>query len=151
MLKFVDKTSKLEIDSCPECYGLWFDREELKQFFQSPDLSIKVLDEGASNTVLPPVEEIRHQAQERLCPNCGEALFASNLGKTQVDYCVGCYGIWFDSSELEDLVQAYRAGERGNLLIVNQLAEGLGTPSAPNPRASQFLDALDRYRRSVEA
>lgn len=151
MLKFVDKTSRLEIDSCPECYGLWFDREELKQFFQSPELSLKVLDEGAAKAVLPPIDEVLHQAQERLCPNCEEALFSSTLGKTQVDYCLGCQGIWFDSSELEDMVQAYRAGERGNLLIVNQLAEGLGTPSTPNPRARQFLEALERYRRSVEA
>lgn len=150
MLKFSDSTTGLEIDSCPECYGIWFDKEELKLFFQSPQLTQRVLDEGAANALLPPVEEIRHHAHERHCPVCKEALFPTVLGETQVDYCVGCYGIWLDSSELEELVQAYRSGERGNLLIINQLAEGLGTPSSPNPSAEQFLETLDRYRQTLE-
>lgn len=150
MLKFVDKTSHLEIDSCPECYGLWFDREELKLFFQSPELSKRVLDDGAANSVLPPVEEVRNVAKERHCPVCKDALFPSQMGRTQVDYCIGCHGIWLDSTELEELVEAYRSGERGNLLIVNQLAEGLGTPNSPNPAAQQFLETLDRYRKTLE-
>ena len=153
MLAFTDSQSSLEIDSCPECFGLWFDSEELKQFFESPDLSSRILEEDASASLLPAGEPGARpevgQESPRLCPACLEPLFVSSLGRTQVDYCLGCRGIWLDRSELEQLVLAFQAGERGNLLIVNQLVEGLGTPLRPNPRAGDFLGALRRYRESV--
>ena len=146
MMKFHDQTTSLEIDSCPECYGLWFDREELKLIFQSPTLSRQILEEGASARLLSPENDVGRETDERDCPVCDEQpLFASKLGNTQIDYCMKCHGIWLDRSELEELVNAYQRGERGNLIIVNQLAEGLGTPSKPNPAAKVFMEALERY------
>lgn len=147
MQRFVDRHSQLEIDSCPECFGLWFDSEELKLFFESTDLSHRILSEDSVASLSPASTEKSAPAQEaRNCPACREALFVSRLGETQVDYCLGCRGIWLDRRELEELVTAYQDGERGNLLIVNQLVEGLGTSSRPNPKAASFLEALERYR-----
>lgn len=149
MMKFRDKSTKLEIDSCPECYGLWFDREELKLIFQSPTLSTQILEEGASEKLLAPEKDVGRERSERTCPVCPEqALFASKLGSTWIDYCLNCHGIWLDRSELEQLVSAYQKGERGNLVIINQLAEGLGTINNPNPEAQAFIEALERYTRS---
>lgn len=149
MLKFRDKTTQLEIDSCPECYGLWFDREELKLIFQSPTLSRQILEEGASERLLSPERDVGRTNVERTCPVCpDQPLFASKLGDTWIDYCLACHGIWLDRSELEQLVGAYQKGERGNLVILNQLAEGLGTPSNPNPEAQTFMDALARYTQT---
>jgi Zn-finger nucleic acid-binding protein len=151
MLKYRDKTSGLEIDSCPECFGLWFDREELKLLFQSPHLSQQILEEDAAERLLAPEDDVGRGDGVRTCPNCDEQrLFSSKMGKTQVDYCLGCQGIWLDQSELEDLVQAYRSGEGGNLLILNQLREGLGTSVNPNPQAEVFLQTLQRYHRSLK-
>ncbi len=143
MLKFKDQRSGLEIDSCPECFGLWFDSEELKLFFESPDLSTRILSENAFLEGSAPKSP--NPAQSRECPACREMLFLSCLGGTSVDYCLACRGIWLDRLELESLVLEFQKGERGNLLIVNQLIEGLGTPGRPNPRASDFLEALGRY------
>lgn len=149
-MKFRDPATGLEIDSCPECYGLWFDGEELKLIFQSPKLSQQILEEGASARLLSPESDVSRETTERICPVCEEQdLFSSQLGKTQVDYCLSCHGIWFDRSELEQLVRDYQNGERGNLVIVNQLAEGLGTLSNPNPEAEAFLQALERYQNSL--
>lgn len=143
MLKFKDQRSGLEIDSCPECFGLWFDSEELKLFFESPDLSTQMLDEGVMLERLS--GEPEDPQQTRQCPECRTDLFLSRLGSTAIDYCLSCRGIWLDRRELESLVSDYQKGEPGNLLIVNQLLEGLGTPLRPNPRASDFLQALSRY------
>ena len=150
MFNFRDDSSELEIDSCPECYGLWFDGEELKLFFASPSLSRQILEEDATERVLAPESDIGSENDSRSCPACDDqVLFSSKMGRTQVDYCLRCHGIWFDRAELEELVEAYRRGESGNLLIMNQLAEGLGTPSNPNPQAHAFLEALGRYQRSL--
>ena len=150
MMKFFDDTTELEIDSCPECFGLWFDREELKQMFQSPQLSKQILKEDALAKVLKPESDVGREGGPRNCPVCSEQeLISSKVGNIQTDYCLGCYGIWLDRSELEDLVEAYRRGERGNLIILNQLAEGLGTASNPNPKAKEFIEAMERYTQGL--
>lgn len=150
MLKYHDAVSGLEIDSCPECYGLWFDREELKLFFQSPKLSQQILEEDAAESLLAAEADVGREQGERMCPVCDDQpLFSSKIGQTQVEYCLRCRGIWLDRAELEAVVCAYQNGERGNLLIINQLAEGLGTPSKPNPRAEAFVAALKRYLPST--
>lgn len=147
MLRFKDQRSGLEIDSCPECFGLWFDSEELKLFFESPDLSRRILAEDA---LLEETHGLGESNETRICPACQQSLFLSRLGSTAVDYCLACRGIWLDRRELEALVLNFQNGQRGNLLIVNQLVEGLGTPNRPNPRAAEFLEALGRYRDAHE-
>jgi len=53
------------------------------------------------------------------------SLAESPVGSVQVDVCFRCRGIWLDSGELSRLVSQYKAGERGNLVVLNQIAEGL--------------------------
>lgn len=107
----------LEVDSCPECFGIWFDREELKEFIQRPELAQR-LSEGATGTTVA-------SAGERLCPSCRTALGETNLGEVSVDVCFRCRGIWLDQGELDRAVEQYRQGQRGNLVVLNQIAEGL--------------------------
>lgn len=149
-MTFCDHESKLEIDSCPECFGLWFDSEELKSFFESPSLSTRVLGDEAALAPAERLHSLENDPSPRLCPACQEPMFDSRLGTTCVDYCLSCRGIWLDRYELETLVTAFWSGERGNLLIVNQLIEGLGTSHRPNPKARVFLEALSRYRESLQ-
>ncbi|MBN9413871.1 MAG: zf-TFIIB domain-containing protein [Candidatus Eremiobacteraeota bacterium] len=107
----------LEVDSCPECFGIWFDREELKEFIQRPELAQR-LSEGVAGVSAAP-------AGERLCPTCRVALSETNLGEVSVDLCFRCRGIWLDQGELDRAVEQYRQGQRGNLVVLNQIAEGL--------------------------
>ena len=106
----------LEVDSCPECFGIWFDREELKAFVQSPELSRR-LESGPNGP--DPV------SGQRNCPSGHGLLNAGNLGDVEVDVCLRCRGIWLDQGELERAVEQYRQGRRGNLVVLNQIAEGL--------------------------
>lgn len=145
MLLYSDPQTALEIDSCPECRGLWFDGEELKLFFQSAELAARVLEDQSASLEPPTSEDVEAR---RLCPVCRAALFGSRLDSTGVDYCLTCRGIWLDRFEIDGLVSAHLKGQRGNLLIANQLIEGLGTRSRPNPEADHFLGSLERYRRT---
>lgn len=133
MLDYSDAQTGLVIDSCPECFGLWFDGEELKRFFESPGLSNRILEEDALTAV--PAGPV--QREERLCPQCRTRLQRSGLGDVSLDYCLSCQGIWMDHGELNRVVKLYHQGERGNLLIVNQLAEGLRAEK----RRRTFLEA----------
>ncbi len=117
MLSF--RQDGLEVDSCPECFGVWFDREELKRFVQTPALVQRLQDGSRELDLLP-------RSQERRCPICPEvALLESNLGQVYVDVCPRCRGIWLDGGEFEQAIAQYRSGQRGNLVVLNQIAEGL--------------------------
>lgn len=122
MLSYSDPETGLEIDSCPECFGLWFDGEELSRLFCSRTLAERILEEDALPDVVSPA---RKEGQERSCPSCREPMRPSTMGDVTLDYCLRCRGIWMDHGELLRVVELYRKGEAGNLLILNQLAEGL--------------------------
>lgn len=109
----------LEIDSCPECFGLWFDREELKEFLQRPEMQ-----ERLDSPELDPSRMVPRHAP-RQCPNCQLPLVETSLGSVLVDTCARCRGIWLDQGELHRAVEQYRQGQRGNLVVLNQIAEGL--------------------------
>lgn len=115
----------LEVDSCPECFGLWFDREELKEFLKRPALAQRLgsFDEGV------PLTTPRHEV--RLCPTCRSPLTETALGEVLLDLCARCRGIWLDQGELDRAVEQYRLGQRGNLVILNQIAEGLRSVREP--------------------
>ncbi|MBI3928790.1 MAG: zf-TFIIB domain-containing protein [Armatimonadetes bacterium] len=127
MLYCIDEDTALEIDSCPSCFGLWFDGEELRQFFPSTRLAERVLKKDASS---PPEPARAPGPQERLCPACGMPMTPSPVGAVTLDCCYRCRGIWFDHGELQRIVEEYRAGRRGNLIVLNQLAEGLRAAEA---------------------
>jgi len=108
----------LEVDSCPECFGIWFDREELKEFIKRPELAERLSSER--NSQATPAE-----TSQRLCPSCRIPLSETGLGEVSVDLCFRCRGIWLDQGELDRAVEQYRQGQRGNLVVLNQIAEGL--------------------------
>ncbi len=86
----------VELDGCPKCGGLWFDKGEL----------------GA---VLGPAAQQRAQipahakVNERLrCPRCGDALawFCFPGSTTIIDACRSCQGVWLDAGEAKSLQAA---------------------------------------------
>ncbi len=96
-----DYKSPIELDCCPDCGGLWFDKDELAQI----DAIIK-----------PRLFEIRHipQKTEQLkslhCPSCNnsprlEKGIHPRDRKVIFDYCPYCKGIWLDKGELEAIQQ----------------------------------------------
>lgn len=118
--------NSLEIDSCPECFGLWFDGEELKNFI--PTQSLADLFIGESQGTDQVAQSPRDPSKKLHCPACQDRqLSESKVGETFVDICLRCRGIWLDRGELSRLVSGFQKGERGNLLVLNQLAEGFRT------------------------
>ena len=107
----------LEVDSCPECFGIWFDGEELRNFFPKEKL--------VSRLMSPAPGGATPGAGKRTCPRCQVELTESSVGDVEVDVCRKCRGIWLDEGELSRVVEQYKAGRRGNLVVLNQVAEGL--------------------------
>jgi Zn-finger nucleic acid-binding protein len=87
----------VQVDRCPRCQGVWFDRRELR----------RVLDAYAAGGPIPlsvPSEHVAgHDDKGGSCPRCNvalehsETLAAPNL---YWDTCSKCGGAWLDGGEL---------------------------------------------------
>ncbi len=108
---YVVEFKQIELDLCPDCGGVWFDRGELELLLpsaQDAGLTPAVTDEAG-----------------RPCPLCSRTMDKMNIGpgrRVLVDSCPTC-GLWFDRREVEDLSRDLAAH---SLEVDPALAEFLG-------------------------
>lgn len=82
----------VEVDSCPKCNGLYLDKGEIRRLTGNRDLN-KLLTKRLGLDADSPY----------VCPRCGGLMDAEQAGRTRVDVCLGCKGVWVDHGELEAL------------------------------------------------
>ena len=84
----------IEVDSCPNCRGMWLDSDELDQ------LEDMVFDNDLKKGSL-----VHYQSKtDYPCPHCGETLeeFQYRLFDLKLDYCAkNNHGFWLDAGEDE--------------------------------------------------
>lgn len=148
MEKNTDPETKLEVDSCPECLGIWFDAGELQTFYQSRELLKRFTPVGGES--LHHTYELSTAA--RRCPRCRKGMERPLVGGISVDVCRDCRGIWFDHGELQKVTQIYKSrGLKGDDLVAEQVRDGLkgkgsseGTFSVVSWFFNSFLSARIR-------
>lgn len=86
---------KFEIDVCPKCSGVFFDKGEISKL-TGERIVEKELWSGAKGTT------------DVGCPRCGGEMAGRSLGNVVVDICRSCRGVWFDAGELQKA--AYELG-----------------------------------------
>ena len=89
----------IEIERCKSCKGLWFnllEKEDLLKLKGSESIDI------GSEQIADQYREL----QDIDCPHCNERMVPM-VDKDQFhikyEYCVGCYGTFFDAGEFRDL------------------------------------------------
>lgn len=117
-----DSQTGLELDSCPNCLGIWFDAGELQTFYKSQELQKRFTPTGADS--LHHTYEISSSA--RRCPRCRKGMERPLVGGISVDVCRACRGIWFDHGELQKVTQIYKTrGLKGDELVTEQIRQGM--------------------------
>ncbi len=95
--------NQIELDTCPDCDGLWFDAQELHQLFTLVGASERLKQLEAQLDKLP------HTTPRRNCPRCQGRLTpvqaAAASSELILDECPREHGIWFDQGELEALLR----------------------------------------------
>ncbi len=86
-----------EYDICPQCHGVWLDKDEFRRATREITVYRKVKTKGEyiKNPVRGPVEYIS-------CVRCGKLMNRRNFGKISgviIDRC-GKHGVWLDAGEL---------------------------------------------------
>lgn len=94
---FVVEYQGVELDLCPDCGGVWFDRGELELVLAGE----RPLGQAAAVT----------DEERRPCPLCRKKMDKMNIGpgrRVLVDSCPRGCGVWFDRGELRDLTENLR-------------------------------------------
>jgi Zn-finger nucleic acid-binding protein len=101
----------IEIEGCPNCKGLWLDKDELRRLKDKSEkgawFGLRWMDDEIERT-----ENARSMSSKRLCPKCPEAgLISTIFGHSAViiDWCPGCHGTWLDRNEFEAIVDSLKA------------------------------------------
>lgn len=89
--------SNVEVDVCPECTGIWFDKEELE------NLDNKIEPKIIEIKKLPPKND---QYKDLICPNCSNDSIMNKVVNDYdkdviMDICPSCKGLWLDKGEFK--------------------------------------------------
>jgi len=93
--------TKIELDYCGKCKGVWFDAGELEL----------LLETGKQDTFIGNMlkaDEACCSESKRKCPICAQKMKKSAIGqesKVLVDVCPRGEGIWFDGGEVGQLLK----------------------------------------------
>lgn len=140
-----DSQTGLEVDSCAECLGIWFDSGELQQFYKSQELVKRFAPVGGDP--LHHTYEISTSA--RRCPRCRKAMERPLVGGISVDVCRDCRGIWFDHGELQKVTKIYKdRGLKGDELVAEQVRKGVSGKSGGGGAADSAFGVVSWFFNS---
>lgn len=135
--------SDVEVETCPRCHGLWFDRGELDALLErpstSPYLAAQARQAQASRCrrqghTVPHSRPVcdRCGSVPVSCPACGERLALVVTTAGTFDVCPRCLGVWLEAGLFEQLrgvtnLQAKPAGAKtaGAPLACSECGVGL--------------------------
>lgn len=67
-----------------------------------------------------------------ICPTCHDVMIVVEQDKIELDHCTSCSGVWFDSGELQLMLE--RMGLEGSALSVAKVTDLPGAKSAEKKR-----------------
>ncbi len=91
-----------EVLHCAECEGLGIRREVMMKLQPQGKKELQTGTEERNHKT-PPFFEPRKKPPFLICPFCGKRMETVKLGKTELDQCEKCGGIWMEGPKLEML------------------------------------------------
>lgn len=98
--------NEVEVDLCPSCLGMWFERDELRWAKDAKDKNLTWLDVD----LWEDETKFKISSQDKICPGCRLPLYEVRYGDSdvKVDVCTVCYGVWLDRGEFKELIDYLR-------------------------------------------
>ncbi len=94
----------VEVDQCPECKGVWFDKDELRRAKDATDADLHWME----FEIWKHEDQYEHSTSDLSCPVCDKTMVTLQYGHTKVnvDYCPSCRGTWLEKGEFKKIVNA---------------------------------------------
>lgn len=98
------KIHSIDIEGCPRCRGLWFEKGELQDMKDIEEFDLRWMD----FELWSDQNAFDAQWSSRPCPVCNKNMAAILYANTEVtvDYCVDEHGIWLDKGEFEKIIDS---------------------------------------------
>lgn len=111
----------VEIDYCPKCFGLWFDKDELRLAKDKADESMNWLDVDLWSDD----SKLKIAKSGKLCPTDRLPLYEVEYADSgiKVDVCIICNGVWLDRGEFKQIINYLK--QKGNWEILNNYYRNL--------------------------
>ena len=92
----------VEADYCPECLGIWFDKDELTMAKNDKDAQLNWLDFD----VWRDKRRFGVARIDKRCPVCRLPFVEVGYddSKVKIDFCKHCQGIWLDRGEFKQIM-----------------------------------------------
>ncbi|MCD6500565.1 zf-TFIIB domain-containing protein [bacterium] len=132
-----------EVDYCPNCLGLWFEKDELREAKDEKDKNLNWLDID----LWKDETKFKISKGKKLCPSCSMPLYEINYGDSgvKVDVCNLCQGIWLDRGEFKKIIDYLKNRGKKEILenyFKNLIAEGVEVFTGPETFKSELVDFL---------
>ncbi len=139
----------VEVDYCPDCLGIWFDRDELRLAKDDKDMQLQWLDFD----IWRDKSKFTVENINRRCPVCRIVLVQVQYddSKVKIDFCKKCWGMWLDRGEFKQILiylkrkYDYEMLHRYTKNVVLQLWEVFTGPEDFREELEDFLMLLKLF------
>jgi len=93
----------IKIDTCTQCKGRWFDRDELKKAKDNTDEDLRWLN---FNPFSKEADSFKIKSEKKKCPKCLTNMSTLNYEESNVaiNKCNKCLGVWIHSGEFKKII-----------------------------------------------
>ena len=149
----------VELDYCPNCFGLWFEENEFQWAKDSKDRDLRWLDID----IWQDRKDFKISPDQKLCPFCRLPFYEVRYGDSDVhpvksakggaeqfngvkiDVCNLCHGIWLDRGEFNRIIDYLK--RKGEFEILHNYAKNLAEEfweifAGPESLRDEILDLL---------
>src|SRR3989344_9311050 len=136
----------VDVDYCPICLGIWFDKDELEYARDDEDEQLNWIDFD----VWRHKEKFEAKLSDKWCPVCRIPFvkLAYDDAKVKIDFCKKCQGIWLDRGEFKQIMVYLKNKADYEILhhytknLIKQL-RGLHGPTEAKGRAFRFFNGIE--------
>ena len=131
------KSGEVVLDECPQCKGIWFDKDELAETAGRTDPDLRWMDfeiwkkEG--------IVSLNNETLE--CPRCRKIeMQAINYRKPDIDitFCPSCEGVWLGVGDLKNIIHAFET-EASNKSVTAYIKDSLKEASELFTHPGSFI------------
>jgi Zn-finger nucleic acid-binding protein len=145
----------VEVDHCPKCLGIWFDRNELQAAKDDEDKKLNWIDIDLWRDK----RKFQISRGDKHCPvdRAGLQEVMYDESKVKVDFCKMCQGIWLDRGEFKQIINYLKNKSDYEILhhytknLVSELWEVFSGPKNFRSELVDFMTLLKLFTYKFEA
>lgn len=109
----------VEFFGCKSCRGILLEKRSVLKVvltIRRPDPQVTAEAYDYFNALVAAAEFTSSRQASMSCPHCKYDMYETENRGVRLDFCMNCQSVWFDSGELQQILQRLRRGENLSLI-----------------------------------